>query len=129
MLKRAPHKIYPDIWQCVTGKIETNEKPFETAIRELKEETALSPDKVWAVDQVNHYYEAIQDRMNLIPIFGVRVSSTNVQLSLEHIDYKWCSVDEAAGIMLWEQQKTGLYQFHKMITGDQTKLTFTEIPL
>ena len=36
MLKRSPQIMYGGIWQCVTGKIECNEKPIETAIRELK---------------------------------------------------------------------------------------------
>ncbi len=31
----------PEFWQSVTGSIEPNEQPFETAIREVKEETGI----------------------------------------------------------------------------------------
>lgn len=31
----------PDFWQSVTGTIEPNETPFETAVREVKEETGI----------------------------------------------------------------------------------------
>lgn len=127
MLKRSENQIYPGIWQCVTGKIEPDEKPYETAIRELNEETGLEPLKMWSVDRVNHYYEAVKDRMNLIPVFGVSVSTKTVKLSLEHVDYKWCPVEEAGEMMLWDQQKTGLLQFHKMITNDKAKMELTEI--
>ncbi len=127
MLKRSENQIYPGIWQCVTGKIEPNEKPYETAIRELNEETGLVPVKLWSVDRVNHYYEAVKDRMNLIPVFGVMVTEKTVKLSSEHVEYKWCPVIEAGEIMLWDQQKTGLFQFHKMITSNKSKMKLTEI--
>lgn len=31
----------PEFWQSVTGSLEPNEQPFETAIREVKEETGI----------------------------------------------------------------------------------------
>ena len=40
-IKRSPQERYPLIWQCVTGGINTNERTYQTAIRELKEETNL----------------------------------------------------------------------------------------
>ena len=127
MLKRSPQKMYGGIWQCITGKIESDEKPIETAIRELNEETGLSPINKWTVDQVNHFYEAEFDRMNLIPIFGVEVDSLKVKLSDEHSDYKWCELEEAVKLFMWTQQKNGLLAFHEMLTSQREKLTFSKI--
>ena len=56
LLKRSENQMYPGIWQCVTGKIEIGEKPHETAIRELQEETGLTPISTWTIDQVNHFF-------------------------------------------------------------------------
>ena len=123
MLKRSQQKIYPGIWQCVTGKIKPREKPIETAIRELTEETGLSPVNTWTVDQVNNFYESKADRMNLIPIFGVEVDSLIVKLSDEHCDYKWCGLDEAISLFTWTQQKNGLLAFHEMLTSQAEKLS------
>ena len=127
LLKRSENQIYPGIWQCVTGKIITGEKPQEAACRELKEETGLTPNSIWTVDQVNHFFEAEQDRINLIPVFGVEVVSSNITLSPEHTEYKWCSVDEGADLMLWNQQKQGLLNFHQMLTKDSKKLYLSKI--
>jgi len=129
LLKQADNIIYPGIWQCVTGKIEPKEKPYQTAIREIEEETNLLPKTMWTIDQVNHYYEAKFDRMNLIPIFGAEVDSITISLSDEHKDYKWCSINEATELLLWKQQKTGLQEFHDMLTNKTDKLKLTEIKL
>ena len=127
LLKRSPGQVYPGIWQCVTGKIEAGEKPHETALRELKEETGLTPLFIWTVDQVNHFFEAEQIRMNLIPIFGVEVESEMVTLSPEHTEYKWCHVNEGVDLLLWNQQKQGLKTFHQMITEKSKKLSLSKI--
>ena len=119
--------MYPGIWQCVTGKIEAGEKPDETALRELKEETGLTSLNMWTVDQVNHFFEAEQNRMNLIPIFCVEVKSEMVTLSPEHTEYKWCKIDEGVDLLLWNQQKQGLKTFHKMITEKSKKLSLSKI--
>ena len=34
-------KYYPNMWQVVTGKINPNEKAYQAAVRELKEETGI----------------------------------------------------------------------------------------
>ena len=90
LLKRSENQMYPSIWQCVTGKIEKNEKPHETASRELKEETGLTPILMWTVDRVNHFFEAEHNRINLIPVFGIEVESSIINLSPEHTEFK-CS--------------------------------------
>ena len=127
LLKRSPEQIYPSIWQCVTGKIEAGEKPHETGLRELKEETGLTPLSMWTVDQVNHFFEADKNRMNLIPIFGVEVESEMVTLSPEHTEYKWCHVNEGVDLLLWNQQKQGLKTFHKLITEESKKMFLSKI--
>ena len=41
-IQRSRSERYPLVWQCITGGIKNNEKIFEAAIRELKEETNLN---------------------------------------------------------------------------------------
>ena len=41
LLKRSEDEIFPGVWQMVSGKIKDGEKSYETAVRELKEETGL----------------------------------------------------------------------------------------
>lgn len=129
MLQRAQDIIYPNIWQCVTGKIKENEKPFATAIREVKEETNLKATNMWVVDQVNTFYDANYDTMNLIPIFGVQVKSQDVQLSVEHVQYKWCSINESLKLYTWNMQKKGCKTFYDMLIENDKRLKLSKIDL
>ena len=129
LLKRAEDQLYPGIWQCITGKIQFDEKSFQTALRELKEETGLLTDKLWVIDQVNHYYEPSEDRMNLIPVFGAVVSSKNVILSKEHSQFKWCPIIEIEKLLLWNQQKTGARRFYEMLVNEKDILPFTKVDI
>ena len=86
ILKRNKDKLYEHLWQGVAGKIEKGEKAWQTAIRELKEETALNPKKMFIADHVSHFYETHGDRINLVPVFGIEVDSKDVILSDEHIE-------------------------------------------
>ena len=82
---------------------------------------------MWTVDQVNHFFEAEHNRMNLIPVFGVEVESPNINLSLEHTEYKWCCVNDGIDLMMWNQQKQGLINFHQMLTEKLEKLKLSTI--
>ena len=105
LLKRSSNKIYPGIWEGVTGKINGDEIPYKTALRELDEETGLNAKKIWTIDKVNTFYDAKRDTMNIIPVFGVQVLSQEIILSTEHVEYKWCDINETIKLLTWEQQK------------------------
>ena len=95
ILKRAHTKIYEHLWQGVAGKIESGEEAWEAAIRELKEETNLTPSKMFIADHVSSFYEKHGDRINFVPVFGIEVDSMDVTLSDEHCEYKWVELDKA----------------------------------
>ena len=108
ILKRADTKIYEHLWQGVAGKIEKGESAWQTAIRELKEETGLNPLNIFVADHVSRFYETNGDRINLVPVFGIEVESKDVILSEEHVDFKWVDYIEAKNTLVWNGQKTGL---------------------
>ena len=117
ILQRSDNKRYPSIWQPVTGKINSNEKPIDAALRETKEETGLSPQKLWSIDTVNYYYDPKENIMNLIPVFGMLVNTRNITLSDEHQTFEWLDIKTAKDRLLWSQQKKGLKQFNKILTN------------
>ena len=127
VLQRSPGQLYEHIWQGVTGKVKPGETAWQAALREVDEETGLKVLKIWTVDRVNFYYEAAADRMNSIPVFGVELAGGAVTLSAEHQAYRWCPVEEAAGRLLWEQQRQGLLAFHDMLTVTTEKLRWMEV--
>jgi dATP pyrophosphohydrolase len=105
LLKRSPVQYYPNLWQMVSGKIKQEEKAFETALREIKEETGLTPLNLWVVPNVNSFYTSDSDTLNLVPVFASRVNNkSDVTLSNEHVDYKWLSPEDAKKHLAWAGQ-------------------------
>jgi dATP pyrophosphohydrolase len=129
IMQRSSGEIYEGVWQGVTGKIHSGEQAWQTALRELQEETGLNPLQMWTVDHVNLFYESATDALNCIPVFGVEVASGEPVLSKEHQTYRWCNVKEAADLLLWEQQRQGLLAFHDMLTNSQAKLRWMAIDM
>ena len=95
----------------------------------MKEETGLFPSRMWTIDQVNNYYDPKYDKVFLIPIFGVEVDKKDVELSSEHTDFFWGSIDSVKKKMLWSQQKKGLESFYKMLIENRKKLKHSEITI
>ena len=129
LLKRNKNKLYEHLWQGVAGKIEKDEKAWETAVRELKEETGLAPKKMFVADHVSRFYEKYKDRMNLVPVFGIEVDSKDVTLSDEHIDYKWLDFEEAFDTLIWSGQKQGLKTVYNMLLKNDDRIRWTTIEL
>ena len=106
LLKRSPVQYIPNLWQMVSGKIKTDEKAFECALREIKEETGLMPDHLWVVPNVNSFYSADTDSITTLPVFAAKIKfESEIQLSEEHVAYKWLSSDEAIMQLAWEGQR------------------------
>ena len=130
LLKRNKNRIYEHLWQGVAGKIEKDETAWQAAIRELKEETSLKPFRMFTADHISTFYESHQDRVNLVPVFGIEVKDRKVILSEEHIDYEWLSFKDAYERLSWNGQKKGLSIVNDMITStDDERLRWSEIQL
>lgn len=127
ILKRNKNKIYEHLWQGVAGKIEKDEKAWQTAIRELKEETGLDPSNIFIADHVSRFYETKGDRVNLVPVFGVEVSSKDVILSDEHVDFKWVHYADARNTLVWNGQKKGLEVINDMILSNDERMRWSNI--
>ena len=129
ILKRNEKKLYEHLWQGVAGKIEKDEEAWQTAIRELKEETGLDPVKMFVADHISQFYEKHGDRVNLVPVFGIEVDSKNVILSDEHIEYKWVDFKEAFDTLVWNGQKKGIQTVYNMVSNNDERIRWTTIEI
>lgn len=106
IFKRSEEKIYSNQWRMVGGKIKEGESYWEGALRELKEETGISPVKFWTIPSVNQFYEAKTDTIHSIPAFAAELDvNAEIQLDEEHSGYKWVRIDEVELYIKWPEQR------------------------
>ncbi len=130
ILKRSETDTYPNIWQMVTGSISENEKAYEAALREIKEETALIPKKLWVIPFVNSFYSFQKDLVCLVPVFCAEVDAfAQVKISDEHSLFKWVDINEAKSKFAWDGQRKSLEIIDEYLTVKNSFLHFTEIPI
>lgn len=104
LLRRAAGRLYAGQWRMVGGKIRPGEAAWQTALRELQEETGQRPARLWSVPSVNTFYEWQHDRINLIPAFAAELTTDPV-LDHEHDAFAWLTAEDAAGRLAWPEQQ------------------------
>ena len=130
LLKRNSNEIYPNIWQMVNGKIKKNEKAFETALREIYEETNLKPEKLWVVPNINQFYSYEKNYISVIPVFAALVNkNSNVIISKEHCRFKWVSDSGAKKMLAWEGQRKSVELIVKYYLKEINFLNLVEIKI
>lgn len=108
-----------DLWQSVTGSIELGEDPYDTALRELQEETGINKQKSDLIfDDLSHkfmIYSEWIDRYkestysNKEYIFSLKLNDeVSVNLSKEHSSYKWVDLNEAIHLVFSWTNKAAL---------------------
>jgi len=119
--------IYPGIWQIVTGKIEPGEKAYETALREIKEETGLKQERLFVIPHTTTFYSPEQDAVSLVPLFFCMTREKNVTLSKEHSDFKWLDAEKASKKLFFKSQKENVNFIELNFKSKDIFKTFKEI--
>lgn len=108
-LRRAAGEWLPGAWQPVTGRIERAETALAAAVREVREETGLSPRRWWGLESVTVYFDVRADAVRALPLFAAEVTAGDrVRLSAEHTDAVWLPAAAAGRRFVWEAQRAGL---------------------
>lgn len=115
LLRRAPDRLYAGSWRMVGGKIASGEQAWQTAVRELWEETGLHPLELVVIPSLNRFYEWQSDTVRLIPAFAASVDGDPV-LNAEHDAHAWLGPDAAAARLAWPEQRRLLVLLDEMLT-------------
>lgn len=124
LIRRAAGRIYPGLWQCVTGGLEDGERIVDGAIREVVEETGLGPadlEALFETDLVNWFHEASLDTLMCEAVFAARVRrDADVVLSHEHDDARWLSPEDAKALVTWPAYERAV-DFVEWLLANQDK--------
>ena len=105
LLRRAPGRMLPGLWQGVSGSLEPGERIVDGALRELAEETGIEPahlETFYDLDQVNSFHVAAVDAVLTAAVFAARLpAGIEPRLSHEHDAAEWVSAEAAVARSVW----------------------------
>jgi 8-oxo-dGTP pyrophosphatase MutT (NUDIX family) len=118
-LRRGGDTRCPGTWETVHGRIERGEKPEAAAVREVREEAALTVTRLYAIS-VQPFYMARAGVVTAAVVFAAFVDEPGaVTLGGEHDAHAWLSVEDAAARFFWPRSRAALAEIVALLaTGD-----------
>jgi 8-oxo-dGTP pyrophosphatase MutT (NUDIX family) len=95
ILKRSDKvRTYKGLWGGVAGYVEKNEKPLETAFKEIKEEVSLDENDVTLIEEfkpfeITDFYEDNRYDWNIFVFLFKCLKKEKIQIDWEHTRYEW----------------------------------------
>ncbi|MDT8324057.1 MAG: NUDIX pyrophosphatase [Bacteroidota bacterium] len=120
LLRRATgERLYPGMWQMVTGRLEAGERAVDAAKREIFEETGLRVTELTVVPYVASFYFAPDDAVHHVPVFAAEAPTDFIiHLSVEHEDAAWLPFAEAHERLVFPGHREGLRTLRDYILSD-----------
>jgi len=126
LLKRTENR--GGFWQGVTGQSERSEKIIDVAKRELLEETSFIPKFIFQTEY-SHTFAVREDMKDQFPpditelteyVFLARIDQEDDPTidSAEHVEWKWCSFEEALELLKWEENKKALEYCYDLLRDE-----------
>jgi dATP pyrophosphohydrolase len=105
-LKRAPTNYMGDTWQIVRGGIDEGERATDAALRELREETGLSPREFYRLGCIESFYTAVDDTLwHAVPFCAIVGRDDAVRLNEEHVDFRWVARHRIGAESMWASER------------------------
>ena len=112
VLQSSPHKATRGLWGVPAGKLESNESPEAAALRELCEETGISIP-LSQIRSLGCLYIHKPELSYIYHMFKIDLDQMpQVQLSEEHQDYTWASLQDLSSLPLIAGAYEGLQKYH-----------------
>jgi 8-oxo-dGTP pyrophosphatase MutT (NUDIX family) len=132
LIRRAPGRILPGLWQCVSGGVDEEERVALAVLRELAEETGYAGDAIEAfydLDLVNQFHEPSYDAVLTAAVFAVRIrTGLEPRLSNEHDGARWLPVAAAHHEVVWPGYRTAIERIRDDL-ADPERASWFELTL
>ena len=102
ILKRSDKvKTYRGLWSGVSGYVEKNEAPVDTAYKEINEETGISKNDVELIKsgapiQFEDTYKGEKYNWTVFPFLFFKKNG-KINIDWEHSEYRWVSPSKIEG--------------------------------
>jgi type II secretory ATPase GspE/PulE/Tfp pilus assembly ATPase PilB-like protein/8-oxo-dGTP pyrophosphatase MutT (NUDIX family) len=116
-VQRANDTRCPGAWETIHGRLDSQEKPEDGAVREVREETGLSVSRLYNVT-VQPFYLHMFGTVQLAIVFCAFVDEpANVTLGDEHQNYEWLSPHDASSRFIWPREREALSHILHLLAG------------
>lgn len=113
------------VWQGICGGGENEETIIETAKRECFEEAGIKNTSKYiqldtittipVIDIMGKFFWGEDVFVIKEYCFGVDATGQEINLSREHLEYRWLSYNEAKRMLKWDCDKTALWELNERI--------------
>lgn len=118
-LRRQNTGYLDGTWQTVRGSIEANETAVAAALRELREETAVTPVEFYRLGSVETFYDLASDAVwHSAAFFALLSNDTPITLNDEHDAIRWVDEAEVERHFMWPSEKPLLREITDELLSD-----------
>ena len=108
VLQRGAGTRCPGSWEVVHGRLEERELPEDAAIREVREETGLEVDRLYAIT-VQPFYMRSARTVSAAVVFAAFVQAgAEVRPGPEHVAHEWLAPGEAEVRLIWPRSRAAV---------------------
>lgn len=115
LLRRAAGMRCTGAWEIVHGKIETGERPEVSALRELREETGFTAERLYNIT-LGGFYLHHQGVLSLTVVFCAMVPpGIDPILAEEHDAFEWLPITSAMDRCAWPREREAMSHIQHLL--------------
>ena len=107
LLKRKTPPV--GAWCPVSGRIEPGEAAWQTALREIREETGIAGGTLFTTGVVDSFYDPAVNTIEMMPVFLLTIARVEpVTLDQSQSEHDWLTVESASERLTFAGHRSAL---------------------